>query len=175
MICQPCAVLAVCADIPIDRRIRTGSSVITSCKKCGTLAGVKAVGSELFHLSPEELQLIWQHIRKRHGGLMRFATAVSAQEKVVPRWPRIWQMAGYLVPGMIRKAAYNEVRLELEEEYWETRCTCQTRLSRSWINFCFTVRTTVLIVDCLRLWGIDKVLRFVVNAMPDRLRRWWKA
>lgn len=91
-------------------------------------------------------------------------------------WQRFWYLIGFAMPSRIRGDLYDPAIEDLKQDLIESR-RFRTKWSRRWLNFCFSVRTVVLFLDCYRCWisvGVGKTLeQILLKAIPLRWRDWW--
>jgi hypothetical protein len=69
------------------------------------------------------------------------------------------------LPRKVRDEVYEPYHQELLEDYLLTRKKYRTRLARRWLTFAFTVRTALVVIQCLYVMLGEKgrkVLRWVV-------------
>jgi hypothetical protein len=62
---------------------------------------------------------------------------------------------------------------ELCEDYLLTRRAYRTKWAKRWLVVCFTVRTVLMVLDCIRAVCADRSIRFLAQLVPVPLKRWW--
>jgi hypothetical protein len=87
-----------------------------------------------------------------------------------PEFPRLWDLLGYLLPPETRRRIYEPAMENLRADYYETRRRFRTRWSRRFLRFAFAFRTVLLLLDCFRVMGADRLL---LPLVPKTIRRWW--
>lgn len=89
-----------------------------------------------------------------------------------PGFPRVWELLGFLLGRTIRERIYTPIHHELLEDYLLAK-RYRTKGARRWLAFCFTLRTLVLLAECVRAALADKGARLLLKLMPEPLREWW--
>jgi hypothetical protein len=89
-------------------------------------------------------------------------------------FPRFWELFGYLLPRKTRERVYEPVHQELLEDYFTACPKYPVGLPRSWLSFCFTFRTMLLVADCFRALATDRAAQFVLRLIPGTVKQWWK-
>ncbi len=98
------------------------------------------------------------NFRAAVGGRAILAETTPA---ALPDFPRIWELAGYLLDHKSRRDVYDPSIEELKEDYYITRRKYRTRWARRWLRFSFAVRTIGLFFSCFRNM-IGVVIRFLL-------------
>lgn len=91
-------------------------------------------------------------------------------------FPRIWSLFPFLLPHSVRERVYEPALNELLEDYLLLRGTRQASWDRRWLCFCFSVRTAVLVAQCLKAAGGDKAwraARWVIAAIVGKRAAEW--
>lgn len=100
----------------------------------------------------------------------------SDTQAVIPRafdrWPRFWKLMGFAFPKGVRDRIYDPAVSELMTDY-AARKQFRTKAARRWLTFCFTFRTALLVLDCVRALVMDRAIQFLLPLMPEWVRRWW--
>jgi hypothetical protein len=141
------------------------------------------------HLNSHELSAIrnaLMHRTHRHGvraprgtefetlkALMEAATRLYELEPPArpgADWPRWWRLFSFVLPKGTRDRAFEPHFNELVEDFLEAR-RYRGRCQRCWLAVAFTIRTVLMILDCLRVGFMNHILRL----LPQHIRRWWTA
>lgn len=138
---------------------------------------------------PKPLRSYWERLKYRiHDGLGICAVStwlafwciigfafwpIYLISKVRPGWPRFWELFQYILPKRIREKVYEPGHNELLDDYLLTRRKFRTWFARAWLNFCFTLRTLLLILDCWRVLLAEKSIGFLWMGVPERVKQWW--
>lgn len=78
-----------------------------------------------------------------------------------PGWPRAWSLLTFILSEAIEERVYQPAMVELLRKHSE-RVRYRTKGARRWINFCFALRTLLLVGECLVLLvpsGIASLVR----------------
>jgi hypothetical protein len=91
----------------------------------------------------------------------------------VPRFtlsvfPGLWHYLGFVLPRSLRLRVYEPSHQELLQDYLNVS-RIRTKWVRRWLALCFTIRTVITIVDCLRVWWVEQIAKLI----PAQLRAWW--
>ncbi|UCC31819.1 MAG: hypothetical protein JSU86_05980 [Phycisphaerales bacterium] len=89
-----------------------------------------------------------------------------------PGFPRVWELLGFVLGRTIRKRIYTPVHQELLEDYVLAK-RYRTKWARRWLAFSFTVRTLLLLAECLRAALAGKGAQLLLKLMPEPVRQWW--
>jgi len=92
---------------------------------------------------------------------------------VITGWPRIWDLLGYCLPKKTRTTVYDPITQELLEDYLTTRQKYRSKPARCWLNFCFLLRTVLLMIDCWRVLLADKTIQMLAKIVPAMIKQWW--
>ena len=87
-------------------------------------------------------------------------------------FPRLWELLAFALGKETRRRVYEPVRQELLEDYVRA-ARYRTKWSRRWLGFCFTLRTILLVLGCIRAASADKTVRFLLRFIPKPLKEWW--
>lgn len=74
--------------------------------------------------------------------------------------PRIWDLMGFLLPRESRLRVYKPAIEERKLDYYEAFEANTGKWARRWLGFCFAFRTAVLVGDCWRLSGVERMARW---------------
>jgi hypothetical protein len=78
----------------------------------------------------------------------------------LPNFLRVWDLLQYLVPHKVRWEVFTPCREELERDYLTAMRKYRSPLARKWLQFCFLIRTLLMIVGCYKANQLDKLSRF---------------
>ena len=81
-------------------------------------------------------------------------------ERQEPALPRIWDLMGFLLPRESRLRVYKPAIEERKLDYYEAFEANTGKWARRWLGFCFAFRTAVLVGDCWRLSGVERMARW---------------
>lgn len=84
-------------------------------------------------------------------------------------WPAKWRLFSFILPKRTRDRAFEPLFNELVDDFLECR-RYKRPWERRWIAISFTVRTALMILECLRVAALD-VLR---DSIPEEMRRRWR-
>ena len=99
------------------------------------------------------------------GGVLLSISAISAYLLCLwaPGFCRFWHLFQFSLPKKLRDEVYTPGHNELLADYIETRQFCSPA-GQHWLMLCFVLRTSLLIIDCWRVWGMQKSVQFIVNS-----------
>jgi hypothetical protein len=89
------------------------------------------------------------------------AVLEGGTRSALPDFPRIWELAAYLLDHKTRRDVYAPSIEELKEDYCTTRRKYRTKWARRWLRFSFAIRTIALFFSCFRNM-IVVVIRFLL-------------
>lgn len=84
-------------------------------------------------------------------------------------WPAKWRLFSFILTKRTRDRAFEPRFNELVDDFLECR-RYRRPWERRWIAISFTVRTALMILECLRVAALD-VLR---DSIPEETRRRWR-
>jgi len=87
--------------------------------------------------------------------------------------PRFWKLFSYVFSHRIRSRIFEPALNEMIEDYLLARQDYRTQWARRWLNFCFTFRMALTVLECFRAVIADSAFRSLARLLPDTLRRWW--
>jgi hypothetical protein len=87
--------------------------------------------------------------------------------------PRFWKLFSYVFSHRIRSRIFEPALNEMIEDYLLARQDYRTQWARRWLNFCFTFRMMLTVLECFRAVIADSAFRSLARLLPDTLRRWW--
>jgi len=87
--------------------------------------------------------------------------------------PRFWKIFGYVFSHRIRSRIFEPALNEMIEDYLLARQDYRTQWARRWLNFCFTFRMVLAVLECFRAVIADSAFRSLARLLLDALRRWW--
>lgn len=90
-----------------------------------------------------------------------------------PGWPRFWRLFSFILGHKTRDRVFEPAHQELLEDYYTARREFRTRPARAWLHVCFTVRTAMLVIGCLRGMIVEAGLGWLLKAVPSRFKTWW--
>ena len=92
----------------------------------------------------------------------------------VPRvdFPRIWLLFSFALTKQARERVFEPACNDMLEQYMLSR-RYRTRLARAWLTFAFTVRTMLMVLDCLRAMAGDRAVHWLARVVPNPVKRWW--
>jgi len=85
----------------------------------------------------------------------------------------VWAVLAFAVPPRERARMYTPAAEELRADYLQSFQRFHGCWSRLCLRFFFALRTAVLLADCWRVLGIEKVLALVGKVAPAKWKRWW--
>jgi len=94
------------------------------------------------------------------------ATPFGAKSEVEPvtlaDFPRIWDLLSFLLPPNVRRENFEPSRAEVITDYVRAKGMRPTRWEVCWLNSCFSLQITIILLQSL------------FAAANDRTRRWFK-
>jgi hypothetical protein len=88
-------------------------------------------------------------------------------------FPRAWRLFSYLLPRKTRDRVFEPAYQDLVDDYLTTRAKYRTKWAKRWLTFCYTLRTCLMVLDCLRAMLADKAIALLARVVPERLKHWW--
>lgn len=148
---------------------------------CSRVLGESAwrlVGDWALHLSREEVEkrvkeMSWEFEKGYFSvAIDKFGKIKLAKRRRRPvriDYSRTWDLLGFLFPQGMRSEIYAPVIEELKEDLLLARAKCKSRISRRWIQCCFALRTSSVLVACVKV-GICRCLG---RAIPIAIKQWF--
>lgn len=124
----------------------------------------------LFSMLLSVVLLCFVSLPLRVAGLFKKSSSKLAGV-ILPGWPRFWDLFRYLLPKKTQESLYDPAHAELLEDYLTSK-RYRSKWAKRWINFCFSFRTILLILDCWRVLLIEKSTGFLLLFLPSELREW---
>ena len=84
-----------------------------------------------------------------------------------PGFPRAWELLGFVFSKKVRERTYEPARQELLVDYLERR-RYRMKWARRWLTFAFTLRTLVLVADCVRASTMGRIIDWFVRTFLRR-------
>lgn len=91
-----------------------------------------------------------------------FRATAGASPLKLPTWPRVWGLFQYLLPRKIRERVYVPALNDLLQDYFETKSKYRGRWAKSWLTFCYTFRTLLLMLDSARAVASDSAVSWII-------------
>ena len=80
---------------------------------------------------------------------------------------------GYLMSPKMRQTTYIPACEDQKREYFEARKRYRTKGARAWLWCCFCIRTVLMLLECYRVAGLDRLGRVLAVLIPSRVKEWW--
>jgi len=88
------------------------------------------------------------------------------------RFPKLWELFRYLLPKRVQDAVWEPTFWELMEDYYSIVDRLEGRKWRTrWIVACFTLRTILMYVQCLRAFAADATVGMLWRTVSRIFRR----
>jgi two-component system, NtrC family, sensor kinase len=94
----------------------------------------------------------------------------SVKSPTQPRYPRLWRFFSLVLPPETRTRVFEPSFQELLADYIVARTQCRTKWGLHWLTVCFTCRTILMVIQCLRAMLADRFFRWVSNLVSDTHR-----
>jgi hypothetical protein len=101
-----------------------------------------------------------------------------ASRQVLMAFPRYWELLGFVMSKRTRERIFEPAYLDLMQQHAKAM---EERFNRPWIlvwlNFCFALRSILLVAECWRVAGFTVAIGFVLKCLPaglkDAIRELW--
>ncbi len=79
------------------------------------------------------------------------------------RFPCFWKLFSFILGEKTRTRVFEPAHEDMLEQYYRAKRTYRTKPARLWLAIAFTVRTIVMVLECLRASAIDRAFGWVQN------------
>jgi len=86
--------------------------------------------------------------------------------------PRLWRLFSYALSHRTRRRMFEPAYNELLDDYLSTWKE-QSKWARRWLTIAYTLRTIVMVVDCLSIAMRDRAFRLLSGFLPNWVREWF--
>ncbi len=104
--------------------------------------------------------------------ISRFRSTVENNSRPlnVDKFPQYWEFFRYILPKRVQNSAWEPAFWELMEDFYSVIDRIEGRkcLTR-WIVFCFTVRTVLMYVQCLRAFAADATIGWLIRTFKSMI------
>ena len=98
--------------------------------------------------------------------------AVGCSEAVT-MLPKIWERFSVILPGRLRREAFDPAFNDMLEEYMRAQKFLGNG-GRRWLGFGFTLCAVLIVMDCIRVMLTSGASRFLLGIFPESFRAWWR-
>ena len=85
-------------------------------------------------------------------------------------FPRVWELFPFILGRKLRTEIYEPAHEELREDFVRAQLYTGAWAKR-WLVFAFTVRTALLVLECLRVAAGERVMRALGGLAQEFIRR----
>ena len=82
-------------------------------------------------------------------------------------------MFSFMLPRKAQREVFEPAYNDLLEDYVRAR-RFRGRWARRWLAFAFTVRSLLMVADCLRVLLQSGAGKILVSLLPEAWRNWWR-
>jgi len=88
-------------------------------------------------------------------------------------FPRFWELFGFLLSRRTRERIFEPAYHDLLSRYMLSRQKrFRTPWARRWLNFCFTFRTLLLVLQCCKVTFCGGALAVLLFLVPPAVKEW---
>jgi hypothetical protein len=98
---------------------------------------------------------------------------VVGYSEALTRLPKIWERFSLILPGKLQREAFEPAFNDMLESYMRAQKWLGKRGQR-WLAFAFTMCAAFIVLDCIRVMVTSGVGRFLLDALPEPIRAWWR-
>lgn len=90
------------------------------------------------------------------------------KRRKLPNFPRCWDLFQFFLSPRTRRRIFDPAHNDLKADFLAAAARVRGQWSRRWLILCFVYRTLILIVDCVRVSGVDRLIGLICWALPQK-------
>src|SRR6266478_3622932 len=110
---------------------------------------LKRIRNALNHQAPSEASSV--RLLTIVGQVISDREAERARMGILQKFPEWWHLFRFFLPEKIEREAFEPAYNDMLRDYYLASRRYKSRGARVWLTLCFTFRTFLMLIDCLRL------------------------
>ena len=106
---------------------------------------------------------------------VRQSNAMKWLSGLLPAYPRLWQLLGFLFPPRFREHVYSPSIADDTVDFLAAMKKYRGRRARYWLRLCFGIRTIIRLVQCVGVLSQDRLAKTIFALVPRVIRRLFSA